>query len=112
MAEHCLRFTVTVKQLNYTLFCLTTAPQVADRADTTESEQTEALGSAPGRDADDLKTDKTEELRDKQSPRSPQHTEKVMLLKSRLCAGDIGCHVCRLRMQEMQDKAQGKTMDR
>lgn len=103
---------MTVKLLNYTLFCLTTALQVADRADTTESEQTEALHSTPSCDGDDLKTDKTEEPHDKQSPLSPQHTEKVMLLKYRLCAGDIGCHVCGLRMQEMQDKEQGKTMDR
>lgn len=49
---------------------------MVDQADTTESEQTE------NKDADDLKTDKSEEIQDTGSPRSPdhQHTEKVRLL--------------------------------
>lgn len=60
-------------------------------AETTESEQTEPLHSTPRQDADDLKTDQTEELHDKQSPRSPdpQHAEKVMLLNYRLRAVDL-----------------------
>ncbi|XP_038592387.1 DPY30 domain containing 2 isoform X2 [Micropterus salmoides] len=51
--------------------------KVVDQADTTYSQQTEALRSTPSRDADDLQTDKTEERHDKQSPRSPdsKHTE-------------------------------------
>uniref|UniRef100_A0A3B4UDD4 DPY30 domain-containing protein 1 n=1 Tax=Seriola dumerili TaxID=41447 RepID=A0A3B4UDD4_SERDU len=46
--------------------------KVVDQADTTEPEQTEPH-STPDRhqDADDLKTDETEEPHDKQSPRSP-----------------------------------------
>ncbi|XP_051273431.1 DPY30 domain containing 2 isoform X2 [Dicentrarchus labrax] len=53
--------------------------KVVDQAATAESEQTDTLHSTPGGDADDLKTDKTEELHDKPSPRSPdqQDTEKV-----------------------------------
>ncbi|KAM7381329.1 hypothetical protein PAMA_012267 [Pampus argenteus] len=46
--------------------------KVVDRAETAEPEQTEPLRSAPSQDADDLKTDTTEELHDK-----PQDTEKV-----------------------------------
>lgn len=80
-ADICLCFTVTLKWLKY-IFCLINALQVVDQADTTYSQQTEALRSTPSRDADDLQTDKTEERHDKQSPRSPdsKHTE-VMLLK-------------------------------
>ncbi|KAI3365500.1 hypothetical protein L3Q82_010590, partial [Scortum barcoo] len=48
--------------------------KVADQAETTESEQTEALHLT--RDSGDLETDKTEELPDEQSPHSPQRTEK------------------------------------
>ncbi|KAM7370576.1 hypothetical protein PAMP_010108 [Pampus punctatissimus] len=46
--------------------------EVVDQAETAEPEQTEPLHSAPSQDADDLKTDTTEELRDKL-----QDTEKV-----------------------------------
>ncbi|XP_032357653.1 DPY30 domain containing 2 isoform X2 [Etheostoma spectabile] len=50
--------------------------KVVDEADTAESEPTEPLNSTPRRDADNLKKDQTEELHDKQSPRSPRDTEK------------------------------------
>ncbi|XP_035524062.1 DPY30 domain containing 2 isoform X2 [Morone saxatilis] len=53
--------------------------KVVDQAATAESEQTDTLHSTPDGDADDLKTDNTEELHDKPSPRSPdqQDTEQV-----------------------------------
>lgn len=59
---------------------------MVDQAETAEPEQTEPLHSTPSQNADGLKTDTTEELRDKQSPRSlePEDTEKVMLLKCSL----------------------------
>lgn len=104
-------FTVMLKRLSDINFCLTTALQVVDQADTTEPEQTEALHLTPGRDDDDLKTDETDELHDKQSPRSPPHTEKVMLLKYRSCAADLGFHTL-TEDAEMQGKVKGKTMDR
>ncbi|XP_035524080.1 DPY30 domain containing 2 isoform X4 [Morone saxatilis] len=52
--------------------------KVVDQAATAESEQTDTLHSTPDGDADDLKTDNTEELHDKPSPRSPdqQDTEQ------------------------------------
>ncbi|XP_078134792.1 DPY30 domain containing 2 isoform X2 [Sander vitreus] len=50
--------------------------KVVDEADTAESEVTEPLHSTPSREADNLKTDETDELHDKQSPRSPRDTEK------------------------------------
>lgn len=87
------------------LFCLKLALQVVDGADTTESERTEALRSTPSRDPDDLETDQPDELRDKQSPRSPRDTKKVM---KNVHEKHVGCHVFRLRMQEMQDKERGK----
>ena len=78
----CLCFTVTLKQYNY-IFCLTTAVQVVDEADATEPEPTEPHSTLDREEAGDLRTEKTEELHDTQSPRSPddQGPEKVMLLK-------------------------------
>ncbi|XP_034717152.1 DPY30 domain containing 2 isoform X3 [Etheostoma cragini] len=48
--------------------------KVVDEA--AESEPTEPLHATPSREADNLKTDQTEELHDTQSPRSPRDTEK------------------------------------
>ncbi|XP_039991423.1 muscle M-line assembly protein unc-89-like isoform X3 [Xiphias gladius] len=53
--------------------------KVVDEADTAELEQTEPRSTLDSQDADDLKTDKAQELHDTQSPRSPgaQDPEKV-----------------------------------
>lgn len=60
---------------------------MVDQADTIESEQTES------KDADDLKTDKSEEKQDARSLRSPdQRTEKVRLLTYRSGEAESGCH--------------------
>ncbi len=69
-----------LKSVNSILFSFTADLQGVDQADTTDSEQTEALNST--RLPDDTTTDKQQEQQDNQSPRSsdPQHTEKVMLL--------------------------------
>lgn len=112
MVKHLLMFYCVVKMVKS--YIILSQVHVDDQADTTASEQTEPLPSTPRPDADDLKTDKAEEQHDKQSPRSPdpQNTEKVMLLKYKLCAVDLGRCVYRLRMQEMQHTEQGKTVDR
>nr|XP_020472204.1 DPY30 domain-containing protein 1-like [Monopterus albus] len=62
--------------------------QVVDHPETTDPEQTESHSTLDSQGADDLKTDNTEELHDKQSPRFLD-TEKVMLLKYRLLADDF-----------------------
>lgn len=63
-------------------FCLTTAPQVVDQADTTEAEPRSTL--------DDLETDKTEVLHDEQSRRSLDPREEVVPTKHvPVCAADF-----------------------
>lgn len=74
-----VRLTVKLKYRTVTPLCLTTALQVVDQADATEPEPHLTLES---QDTDDLKT---EVLPDKQSPRTLDPREKVMLMKHVMC---------------------------
>ena len=99
------------------IFCVAARLQVVDEAETAEPEQTEPLHSTPDRDADDSKTDQTEEPRDEPRPRSlEQNTEKVMPLKSNLDDQTYSAHFITsvvtffaiLEGKDEQDKQQGK----